>query len=193
MQSGEYFAIFSAPPCSTFSVSRFFRSSQSADGGPPPVRDRENIRGIPGIPSGHVGELNDANAIVDRTVALLEAAHRSGAETVMEHPADRGDPAQPSSFMHARHGPVWLMPEVRRLLDLVGGRCFTFPQCAFGTDTLKLTTLLCSPGLFEHFAPLSQLRCQHGSHSAAIGGKVGDDGSWNTANASDLHGPWNLT
>jgi hypothetical protein len=87
-------------------VSRFFRSSQSADGGPPPVRDRENIRGIPGIPSGHVGELNDANAIVDRTVALLEAAHRSGAETVMEHPADRGDPAQPSSFMHAQHGPV---------------------------------------------------------------------------------------
>ena len=84
VQSGEYFAIFAAPPCSTFSVSRFFRSDHSKDGGPPPVRDRDNIRGLPGIPSGHVSELNDSNAIIDRTVALLEAAHRAGAELVMD-------------------------------------------------------------------------------------------------------------
>ena len=38
VQRGEFVAIFAAPPCSTFSVSRLIRSPTAKDGGPPPVR-----------------------------------------------------------------------------------------------------------------------------------------------------------
>ncbi len=37
---GEFLAIFAAPPCSTFSVSRYFVGDNSDDDGPPPVRSR---------------------------------------------------------------------------------------------------------------------------------------------------------
>ena len=49
-----------SPPCSTFSVSRFF---EKADG-PKPVRDRTNIYGLPDISEAHRRELNDANRVV---------------------------------------------------------------------------------------------------------------------------------
>eukprot|EP00965_Chrysotila_dentata_P053927 1789555-Pleurochrysis_carterae.AAC.1 len=45
--AGHYAAIIASPPCSTFSVSRFFSSPCSEDGGPPPVRDREHVLGLP--------------------------------------------------------------------------------------------------------------------------------------------------
>ena len=41
---GEFLAILAAPPCSTFSISRFMHSPTSADDGPPPVRVRKEIR-----------------------------------------------------------------------------------------------------------------------------------------------------
>ena len=47
-------AIIAAPPCSTFSISRFFESS-SADGGPPSVRTRTKIEGCSFLPSRHIG------------------------------------------------------------------------------------------------------------------------------------------
>ena len=46
---GEFLAVLAAPPCSTFSVSRFFAASDSDDGGPPPVRDAEHIYGLPDV------------------------------------------------------------------------------------------------------------------------------------------------
>ena len=43
-QRGTYVAVFAAPPCSTFSISRFVHSPDSSDGGPPPVRYRSRRR-----------------------------------------------------------------------------------------------------------------------------------------------------
>ena len=42
---GTYAAIIAAPPCSTFSISRFFSAKSASDGGPPPVRTRTEIEG----------------------------------------------------------------------------------------------------------------------------------------------------
>ena len=81
-QRGEYFGIFAAPPCSTFSVARFIRSTQSPDGGPPPVRSRSQIQGIRGIPANHRRELTKANTIIVRTTSILNAAADSGAEFI---------------------------------------------------------------------------------------------------------------
>jgi hypothetical protein len=49
---GEFLCIMAAPPCSTFSISRFFHSGDSKDGGPPPVRTRAQIMGVHNIPAG---------------------------------------------------------------------------------------------------------------------------------------------
>ena len=44
IRAGKYLAIFAAPPCSTYSVARYF-SNDTGDGGPPPVRSRSHILG----------------------------------------------------------------------------------------------------------------------------------------------------
>eukprot|EP00965_Chrysotila_dentata_P159424 5266851-Pleurochrysis_carterae.AAC.2 len=51
--AGHYAAVVASPPCSTFSVARFFSSPDSADGGLPPVRDRENASGLADIDPNH--------------------------------------------------------------------------------------------------------------------------------------------
>eukprot|EP00965_Chrysotila_dentata_P139243 4604066-Pleurochrysis_carterae.AAC.1 len=60
---GYYSTVFASPPCSTFSVSRFFSSADSNDGGPPPVRDRDHVLGITSVPAQHARELAQANEI----------------------------------------------------------------------------------------------------------------------------------
>ena len=109
---GEYAVIIAAPPCSTFSISRFFRSLTSPDGGPPPVRTRIEIMGCRFLPSKHRAELERANNVVNKMCALLMLAHRAGTEFIIENPADRGDVSVPDLFINATHGPLWLMAAV---------------------------------------------------------------------------------
>jgi hypothetical protein len=88
VRNGEFCCIFAAPPCSTFSVSRFFTP---ADGkpGPQPVRDRDHIDGLLGLPLDRHRELADANALVARTAALVAAGWACGTEFAIESPVDR--------------------------------------------------------------------------------------------------------
>ena len=76
VRAGTYFAIFAAPPCSTYSVARFFRGND--DSGPPIVRERDSILGIADVPKGHKRELHRANEITRRTTILLTAGYRAG-------------------------------------------------------------------------------------------------------------------
>eukprot|EP00966_Prymnesium_polylepis_P220966 5111191-Prymnesium_polylepis.1 len=71
---GEFLCIMAAPPCSTFSVSRFFHSGDSKDGGPPSVRTRAQIMGIQNVPAGHKRELDDANEIIASYVACASSS-----------------------------------------------------------------------------------------------------------------------
>ena len=112
---GEFAVILAAPPCSTFSISRFFESLSSSDGGPPVVRTRAHIEGSRFVPTKHRAELDRANDIVARMAALLLLAHRAGTQFVIENPSDRGDLTKPKSFLHAEHGPLWLMPAILAL------------------------------------------------------------------------------
>ena len=100
---GEFFAIFAAPPCSTFSISRFYKKANA----PPLVRDRFNIHGLPGVPAAHQKELADANALVARTCRLLSIGFNAGAQFILENPVDRGDRALPRAFLHENHGSIW--------------------------------------------------------------------------------------
>eukprot|EP00965_Chrysotila_dentata_P057095 1894464-Pleurochrysis_carterae.AAC.1 len=166
---GYYAAIFASPPCSTFSVSRFFSASDATDGGPPPVRDRDHILGLPDVPAQHARELAQANELVRRTARLLRTANSAGAEFILEHPADRGALSSPL-FLHQRHAPVWLMPDIQALKADCSASLITFPQCALGAPTQKYASLLVSPVLAATLLSLSDLRCQHHSHPQIAGG-----------------------
>eukprot|EP00965_Chrysotila_dentata_P001705 56914-Pleurochrysis_carterae.AAC.1 len=72
---------------------------------------------------------------------LLRSAHAAGAEFILEHPADRGALSS-SIFLHKRHAPVWLMPDIQALKADCSASLITFPQCALGAPTQKFTSLL---------------------------------------------------
>ena len=74
---GEFAAIIAAPPCSTFSISRFFESATSSDGGPPIVRNRTDIEGLRFIPTKHRAELDRANDIVGSWTHGFSSSSRS--------------------------------------------------------------------------------------------------------------------
>ena len=96
VQAGTYFAIFASPPCSTFSISRFFRSA-TGDGGPPIVRTRKEPKGIGNIPRRHLRELNAANLISLRTATIL-LGRLQGRHTVR-----RREPQRPRRTRHRGH------------------------------------------------------------------------------------------
>ena len=91
---GEFLAILAAPPCSTFSVTRHFAADGSKDNGPPVVRDRANIRGLPNVTAKHLRELRQANAVVARMTALLTAAFAAGTQYILPNTYRRSYPLE---------------------------------------------------------------------------------------------------
>ena len=185
---GEFIAVMAAPPCSTFSIARFFDRRASAlaagrpppvDSGPPPVRSKDHITGLPDLAPARLKEVTLANTLVRRTVAICLAALHSGAEFAIENPADRSDRDKPW-FIDDRHGPIWHMPEMLALTKHSGAEAVTFPLCALGARVQKYTTVLASPRLSALLRPLGKLRCTHSKHEDQVGGKQ-VDGAWTSA------------
>lgn len=126
---------------------------------------------------------------------LLMAAHRSGAEFIIENPVDRGDPANELFFQFAEHGPIWLDPFMQELGRSCGTESATFAQCMFGASSQKYTTLWFTAGLAPALRPLRQLICSHapGAHSAAAGGVKDDRSSkWNSMPSASYPPAFNL-
>ena len=186
VRNGHYAAVFTAPPCSTYSVARHFPAVRPGrDSGPPVVRKRDEILGIKDVPAGHQRELRRANEITRRTAVLLTAAFRAGAQFILENPADRGDKENTLLYQIEEHGPIWLDPYVKALSGSCGAESVTFAQCMFGANVQKYTTLLFTAGLAPMLRPLHQMVCSHapGTHTMA-GGAQRDDGSWNSASSA---------
>ena len=176
---GDFAVILAAPPCSTFSISRFFESKSAEDGGPPIVRTRAEIEGCRFIPTAHRSELERANDIVNRTASLLLLAHRAGTQFIIENPADRGDLTEPKLYLHRDHGPLWLMPAILHLADKVSAKSVTFAMCAFGAEWQKETTLMYTAGLDAWLDSLRERTCEHSHHAKLAGGDKRPDG-WNS-------------
>ena len=179
IRAGTYGIIFTAPPCSTYSIARFFTDKP----GPPAVRDREHILGLPDVPAPHRRELHRANELTRRTAVLLSSAHLVGADFIIENPSDRGDPSSPWLFQEARHGPIWLDPHFVELWQSSSLVSATFAQCMLGASSQKYTTFWYSSGLSPQLNSLKRLICTHprDAHATVAGGVQGQDGKWNSA------------
>ena len=155
VRDGHYAAVFTAPPCSSYSIARHFKAEREGrDGGPPIVRERESILGKKDVPNKHKKELRRANEITRRTALLLTAAHRAGAKFILEKPADRGDPKQPLLFQDGKHGPTWLDPNIDAMRRACSAEAATFAQCMSGADVQKYTTAMFTAGLAPMLRPL---------------------------------------
>ena len=152
VKAGQFDAVFAAPPCSTYSVARFFPTDHGS--GPPPVRSRAHIDGLPDVPASNRRELRRANEITRRTTILLRAAHSTGADFVIENPADRGNPADHLLFQVAEHGPIWLDQHMIELARACSTESATFAQCRFGGASQKYTTLWFTAGMAPYLRPL---------------------------------------
>ena len=194
VQRGEFLAAFAAPPCSTFSVSRFMHSLHSSDGGPPVIRRRSDgqVTGIKDCPAAHRRELKRSNDVVARTCAILGAALDVGTEFAMENPADSGDPNFPQRLIDPEHAPIWLMPEVVALAKRAHCRFSTFAMCAFGVDYEKPTTIMYTPRLASGLQDLDLLQCTHGGKHKGSAGGIKDQGVWNSASAAAYPAELNL-
>ena len=191
VQSGEFLAIIAAPPCSTFSIARFFKP-RDGNRGAPVLRTRAHILGIPGLDSSKDVEVRSANTLLFRTVALLAAGYAVGTQYILENPADRGVPADRDLFIDERHGPIWRVPEVIGLKRATSASTCTFPMCAFGSPWQKFTTLLHSAGFDSWLAPLAGIRCPHHRHDAPAGGEVDANGVWVSREAAAYPANLNL-
>ena len=180
--SGYYSAIFAAPPCSTFSISRFYPKNNS----PPVVRRRapSSIHGTSDVPPAHRRELADANALVARTCQILELGWSVGTQFILENPVDRGDRAKPRSFLHEDHGSIWQMPEIIQLAKVTGALTVDFSQCMIGAPWQKRTTLMYTGAFEDWLLPLAKLDCDHSSHKRAAGGMKDLEGEWNSSEAA---------
>ena len=190
VKAAEFLAIIAAPPCSTFSISRFIEAKGGR--GAPRVRSRTHVRGLPNVNPKHRKELTLANSIVARTVAILTAGHLVGTQWILENPADRGDPANHRLFLHEGHGPMWLMPELCALRKCCSASMVTFPMCAFSAPWQKYTSLMFSAGFDTWLLPLDKLRCEHTSHAKAAGG-LDDKGEWASGPAAAYPADFNIT
>ena len=166
---GEFGAVVAAPPCSTFSVARYFSADDEDVSGPLPVRTRLHPLGIPNQPPSREREARAANEIVKRTCNILYEARQSGAEFLLENPADHGDPDDPYTYLHKEHAPIWVLPDILKLREIVGAELITLPMCELGHHSQKMTTLMVTPKLAKQLSTLGQLRCTHKRHRPVAG------------------------
>ena len=101
-------------PCSTFSAARI-----GGDGvnDPAPVRGRaahERV-GRTGLSAMQQREVDNANELVARSVAIARAVMAAGGEVLFENPCDRGSTDDEDSVVRDRyraewrdHAPLWL-------------------------------------------------------------------------------------
>ena len=197
--TGQYDALMIAFPCSTFSVSRFFDATVDGhDSGPPVVRDHDHPDGIPELDPKHVKELKTSNLLLERTVELALAAHRSTSKAtiILENPADRSIRGS-SCFSEdlAKHGSLFATSAVARLIaGLENSSTATFAYCRLGSDFQKYTTLLYTNDAAPVLDDLNQhsYQCNHprGSHNK-VGGR-GNDGSFKSKEAAPYPQKLNL-
>ena len=180
---GEFLAIVAAPPCSTFSISRFIGTEDPTIGAPV-VRTREHIYGVPNLDQRHERELRESNELVRRMCTLLHIAHAAGSEFLIENPIDRGHASFKGAYANPKHGPIWVMPELLTLSQVTECSSVNFSQCRYGASVRKDTTFMFTPGLSPTISQLSIMSCNHKDHSVAAGGMKDVDGRWNSTDHS---------
>ena len=110
-------------PCTSFSIAR------KDDGGPPPVRDAEQLYGVPELTDGDRRLLEMGTLLMQVTVQLALLCRQCGSQWSIENPA--------SSL-------IWIMPEMLALQRHCKPDEVMFHMCAYGAQSKKPTLIWAS-------------------------------------------------
>ena len=162
-KSGYYDGGHGGPPCALWSRVRFL------PGGPPPVRSREHLWGLPNLCAKMRKKVELSNAMLVACVLIIEAIICAGGSGTIEHPADPGKPPFPSIFC---------LPMLIEMERRVGATRWTFTQCMWGCPAKKLTTIT---GVADNAAMEEFVKkwCTHKKHEAELCG-VDETGHFRT-------------
>ena len=114
--------------CSSFSRIRFL------PGGPPPVRDRSHLTGLPSNNAAQQAEADRGTNMVERSIKMMRAVVLGGSKvgyastSTCENPEDPGVEPYPSA---------WIMPCVVELAAEGAHETASFPLCAYGPRHAK--------------------------------------------------------
>ena len=140
--NGVFDAAFLGTPCETFSNLR-----NEDDGGPRPLRDLDNILGIPGLRGSEFRQIRDANDLVHFSATVCRIMYLLGRPFILENPR----PWQGKATLFA-------FPDIVDLLQAPGVETVDFDQCMFGAETTKPTRLL----FFKvNLKPMVKFKCNH--------------------------------
>ena len=141
IKAGDFFAIFTAPPCSTFSRVR------NHSGGPPPVRSADHPYGLPQVLPQYKESLRSANLLAARSAEACLLIWNMGGAFAIETPYHH-DPRDPS---------LWLLNEFVDLASLAQSSDIRLDQCCYGGSSTKPTTFRYARVDLKHL----EARCSH--------------------------------
>jgi len=158
-----------APPCSSFAVAK-----------DPAVRDRKHVLGKLDLDDESARYVAKHNEIVTFASTLALVAHARNVPYAIENPSDRGDVTSDAYWAEHQHAAaIWLTPAMQLLRDCTAPRELVFPQCAFGSDAQKFTTVWTTSATLA--AAFSHKICTHIGKHADVAHAYLPDGSYRSA------------
>ena len=134
IRAGEFFAVVSTPPCSTFS-----RAPWANEQGAYPVRSQRYPRGFPWNGLGRRQKAELGNILADFSFeALKQQSKQTPGVYIKEQPEDLGKPGYDRIPGH-QPASMWQFPQFWELLEDPDAKTVVFPQSAFGTPSVKPT------------------------------------------------------
>ena len=172
VRAGKYDVVMLAPPCSSFSVAKGH-----------PVRDCDHPLGLLDLSLDEQRYVARHNELVDFAAVVALTARARGAHFIIENPADRADPDSDAFWPeHARAASIWRTPQFKIVQTVLEPYEATFPQCMFGSDIQKFTTLWTSMPSVE--AAFSNVKCTHVGKHPEVAHGLKNDGTYKSAEAA---------
>eukprot|EP00913_Durusdinium_trenchii_P004004 g3708.t1 len=169
IREGRINYIHFGTPCSSFSLAR------KDDGGPPPLRARRALWGLPNLTARDQDKVRVGNKLMQLTVDLANLAHTAGAFWSIENPL--------GSYL-------WAMPPVQRLAKFTNVSRTELDMCRFGSAHLKPTALLGNASLQVLGKRCDRDRRPH-VHDPLVGFAVVDGGRVFKTRLAQVY-PWQL-
>ena len=130
---------FAGVVCSSYSVLRFH---DNCGPGCQPLRDRENVLGLPGLEPWQQQELNIGNALTRLSLECCALVYSGGGEAMIENPPDYASKERlhrPFAKEQWRHCPLWCIPAVADFLrSACNSHLVEFDQCALSSEYKKV-------------------------------------------------------
>ena len=147
--SGLIGAIWSAPPC------RLYSSLRKNDGGPPPLRSKDFLDGLPSLNPSQLAQVEESKEIHRRSDILCIAVFQQGGFAAQEQPLN---------------SLAWKEPSHQQFLSQCSCHFVATPACKWGLDIFKTWAIAATSDRISTLAG----HCKHSDHMDFRGKRLPD-------------------